>query len=92
MGVRFGGRAKGTRNKVTNEISAMCQIYGTESLDKMVRMMRRGETQAVQMHAAEVILAYAYGKPPQAQIHQGDPNKPIEFRISFKSGIDHASS
>lgn len=27
------------------------------------------------------------GKAPQAQIHQGDSNHPIEFRISFRSGV-----
>jgi hypothetical protein len=79
-GQRFGGRAKGTPNKVTVEIRAIAQRYGQEAIAALVRVMRTTEDPKVKVMAANSLLDRAYGKPAQTLL--GDPEQPLEVNTS----------
>lgn len=51
---------------------------GTRDLfDGLWKKAKKGDTRA-----AEIILAYAYGKPKQAVEHSGPDKGPIEFKVT----------
>lgn len=85
-GVRLGGRQKGTKNKLTVDIRALAMPHTERAIAVLVELLESDRAD-VRAKAASELLDRAHGKPSQAQIHQGDPNCPIEFRLSFKSGI-----
>lgn len=87
LGRKTGGRKKGGLNKATKDVRVLAQKYTTEAIETLVGIMRTGKTDEVKKSASDSLLDRGYGKPAQAQIHQGDPNRPIEFLLSFKSGI-----
>jgi hypothetical protein len=63
---KFGGRRKGTPNKVTAAIRDLAAPYSAEAIAVFVSVMRRGETDATRMLAAREILDRAHGKSRQS--------------------------
>lgn len=78
---RSGGKAKGTRNRVTNEIKSTlrekARAYTDEALQTLADVMRNGETAASRTAAATALLDRGYGKPPQALEHMGEGGGPV---------------
>lgn len=64
-GERRGGRQKGTLNKATKDIKTLAQPYGAAAIQTLVSVMKRGETHAARVAAANSLLDRAYGRPKQ---------------------------
>ena len=66
-GQKFGGRQKGTLNKVTADIRAMAQTYGPEAVDTLAEIMRdESKPDAARIAAAKELLDRGFGKSPQS--------------------------
>ena len=66
-GQKFGGRQKGTLNKVTADIRAMAQTYGSEAVDTLAEIMRdESKPDAARIAAAKELLDRGFGKSPQS--------------------------
>jgi hypothetical protein len=65
---KTGGRRKGALNKATLKsgatIAEMARTTVPEAFDKLIELMREGETQMVQLHAANAILDRGLGRAP----------------------------
>lgn len=65
-GERFGGRAKGTPNKITAEVRSLAQAFGERAVMVLAGIMEsEAEPAAARISAAREILDRAYGKAPQ---------------------------
>jgi hypothetical protein len=76
---RIGGRAKGTRNKATEFIRPIAQRYGPEIIEKLHRLALYSKTESTIIKAGELVLAYAYGKPPQSMEIGGIGGGPLRI-------------
>ena len=66
-GQKFGGRQKGTLNKVTADIRVMAQTYGPEAVDTLAEIMRdESKPDAARIAAAKELLDRGFGKSPQS--------------------------
>lgn len=66
-GQKFGGRQKGTLNKVTADIRSMAQTYGPEAVDTLADIMRdETKPEAARIAAAKELLDRGFGKSPQS--------------------------
>ena len=66
-GQKFGGRQKGTLNKVTADIRVMAQTYGPEAVDILAEIMRdESKPDAARIAAAKELLDRGFGKSPQS--------------------------
>lgn len=84
--VKHGGRQKGTPNKTTAEIGELAREHGEKAIQTLVALLDSPRPE-MRERAAVHLLDRGYGKPTQQQILSGDANNPIEFRISFRSGV-----
>ena len=66
VGVKTGGRQKGTPNKATADVKAAAQVYSAEAIKTLAQIMRTGESEAARIAAANAILDRAHGKPTQS--------------------------
>lgn len=64
-GNRNSGRRLGDRNKVTREIKELCQSYGPEMVEGLVRLAKGAESEAARVAAMKEVLDRGYGKAPQ---------------------------
>ena len=65
-GARPGaGRKEGSPNKITGEIREVAQEYGSEAIDQLVKIMRKGKSEQTRVAAAKEILDRGYGKATQ---------------------------
>ncbi len=60
-GERRGGRKKGTPNKATAEIKALCREYAPEAVEKLKQLMKSSDGK-VSLGAIREILDRGYGK------------------------------
>jgi hypothetical protein len=65
-GRRFGGRAKGTPNKLSAEIRTVARQYSAEAIAKLVHLMRNSRSEKIQIAAADLLLDRGYGRPVQS--------------------------
>ena len=65
---KTGGRQPGSHNKVTAEVKELAAPYGPEAVEKLVHLMRHGETEQTQRAAAEALIDRGYGRPTM-QVH-----------------------
>lgn len=56
----------GGRPRLRKEFRDACRADSYEALETLRAEMRRGDTSAARIRAAEVVLAYAYGRPTPA--------------------------
>jgi hypothetical protein len=67
-------RPKGARNKATEFIKPIAQRYGPDCIRAMVNILKNSRTKPLEKaKAAEVILAYGFGKPVESHEFSG-PN------------------
>ncbi len=84
------GRKSGVLNKVTTDVRALAEPYGTEALEQLVTLMRSAENEQVKVAACKEILDRAYGKSPQAvTVDPGD--KAVDFMTELLGLIDGKS-
>lgn len=63
-GVRYGGRQKGTKNKVANDLKALTQVYTPEAVKRLVAHMRSEDAKA-SVAACRELLNRGHGMPVQ---------------------------
>jgi hypothetical protein len=98
VGKKFGGRKKGTPNKVTLEVKDLALPYGPQAISVLCSiMMDEEKTDQVRIAASKEILDRAYGKAPQhiENKHQfqesGMSDLEAARRIAFLLGQGHDS-
>lgn len=62
---RRRGRPKGVPNRVTREIKVAAQKKGPQALRHLWQLAMSTEDDKLKMQILSLVLAYAYGKPPQ---------------------------
>lgn len=65
-GPKFGGRQKGTPNKVTADIKALAQEHGPSAIETIISIMNTGENDGVRLAAAKELIDRGFGKAVQA--------------------------
>jgi len=76
-GAKYGGRQKGTPNKVTAEIQAIAREYGPDAVEKLWRIAGKSKSDSAKVAAIRELLDRGYGKAPQSMTLKGDPANPL---------------
>lgn len=63
---------------------AAAQVYTTEALETLARIMRSGESEAAIVAAADKLLDRGHGKAPQPQTGEGGKG-PVALAITWLS-------
>jgi hypothetical protein len=79
-GIKTGGRAKGTPNKVTADIKALAQAHGPAAIAKLVAIMTTSESHTASIAAAKELLDRGYGKAMQGVELTGKDGQPVAFK------------
>jgi hypothetical protein len=79
-GIKTGGRAKGTPNKVTADIKALAQAHGPAAIAKLVVIMTTSESHTASIAAAKELLDRGYGKALQGVELTGKDGEPVAFK------------
>jgi len=82
------GRPKGARNKATEFIKPIAQRYGPDCIYAMMRIVKNPRSKDCDRKgAAELIMAYGYGKPVQRNEFGGPDGGAIPVTVD---GVDQA--
>lgn len=65
-GRKTGGRAKGTRNKVGQDLREIAGVYTMEAISTLAEIMRHSPAEPARVAAARELLDRAHGKASQA--------------------------
>ena len=65
-GERRGGRQKGTPNKVTADIKALCQEHTPSMIKELARLALKAQSEQARVAAIKELLDRGHGKSPQA--------------------------
>jgi monomeric isocitrate dehydrogenase len=65
LGRKTGGRLKGTPNKATADIRALCQAHADDVIAELARLATKAESEAARVAAIKELLDRGYGKPKQ---------------------------
>jgi hypothetical protein len=88
------GRAKGAKNRLTEQISGIARQYGPEALACIVTVMRKamshpdGIDANVVIRCADLLLTRGYGTPPASMALTGADGGPIDFRSFDDDRLD----
>src|SRR5262245_36492160 len=92
-GQRFGGRAKGTRNKVNVELAEAAREYTAPALEQLWKIATHSQSDSARVAAIKEILDRGHGKAVQPLAHSGDVRvtheqalKLIRDRLEAQSG------
>jgi hypothetical protein len=66
LGKKTGGRTKGTPNKATADVKAAAQVYTSEAVESLAKIMRDSDSDAAKVAAIREILDRGHGKARQA--------------------------
>lgn len=81
MGVRYGGRAKGTPNKKTQTLQEMCAAHNYDPIQAMIDIARdENADPAMRMMAHKEVAQYVYPKR-KALEHSGPEGEQINVVI-----------
>jgi len=84
----MAGRPKGSLNKATGFIKDVAQRYGAECVGILYSIAHNGKRRdADRIAAAELVLAYGYGKPTQRSEFSGPDGGPVPVTVE---GADEA--
>ncbi len=68
-GARPGsGRPKGSPNKATRDLKELAQVHTPDALRTLATIMKKGQSEAARVAAANSLLDRGYGKAHQTQI------------------------
>lgn len=65
-GVKTGGRAKGTLNRATADIKALCQVHSNKAVTELARLATGATSEQARVAAIKELLDRGYGRPSQA--------------------------
>ena len=82
------GRKLGSRNKSTTEIKELAALWSEPAIMKLADLMESGETQTIQMAAANSLLDRAHGRPRPA----ADPKAESKSRSEFIASIEESKA
>ncbi len=82
----WGGRRRGTPNRVTAEIKAALQLHG-EELVRALLALCKSDDERVRLAAITAALDRGWGKPAQAIAIKGDPDSPVVFNLRLGDGM-----
>ena len=77
---KAGGRKVGSVNKVTRELREVAGKYTAEAIERIVAIMREGESDAVRLQAAGMLLDRGHGRPAQSLAPAEGSNGAITIR------------
>ena len=80
MGLKTGGRQKGTPNKATAEIKAAFQKHGDELVGALLALTKDKDPR-VRLGAVQAALDRGWGRPIQAIA--GDPEQPHRLVVEI---------
>lgn len=81
-GARPGaGRKAGGTNSVPPDIKQLARRYAGESIQTVYNVMKKSKLEGNRIAAAQILMDRGFGKPSQALT--GDPDMPVELRISW---------
>ena len=92
-GKRLGaGRPKGRKDKATvaqlATLEELAKAHTETALNTLVRIAKKGESEAAQVSAANALLDRGYGRPKQAMEHTGKDGGPIETKeVSARNAL-----
>ncbi len=69
----------GGRPKELKEIQDLARIHTKDAIDALVRVLKKGKSDAAVVSAAEALLNRAWGKPTQPI--SGDADKPLVLNV-----------
>jgi hypothetical protein len=72
------GRPKGSVNKISRDIKAVCQKLGPKLIEGLRDLAFNSRSEAIRLAATEQLLSRGYGKPAQAIVGEGEG--PVEVR------------
>jgi len=75
-GPKFGGRKKGSRNRRTVLGADYLKSLNPKAKKRLASLLE-GKDDGLAYKAAELVLAYSYGRPAQTQLLGGDGGDPI---------------
>jgi hypothetical protein len=72
------GRPKGARNKATEFIKPIAQRFGPDCMEAMIKIVKHPKASNLdKVRAAELIMAYGYGRPVESHELSGPDGKPL---------------
>lgn len=86
-----GGSRKGKPNKANADLRAIAQQYTKEAVEKLVAIMRNGESEQARVAATKEILDRGHGKASQPLEHSGNVLEGLLDAISGKASSSQAS-
>lgn len=88
-GKRTGaGRPKGSVNKTTIEVRELARQHGAAAIQKLVALMSIGESEDVQLRAANSLLDRGYGKAAQPTHIGGHDGGPLNLHEMSDEQLD----
>jgi hypothetical protein len=97
VGKKYGGRQKGTKNKVTQNVKELAAPHGPDAIKVLVEiMMDESAGKSYRIAASKEIMDRAYGKAPQhiEQKHQFQESEMSDLEIArriafiFNQGLE----
>lgn len=85
QGKKTGGRQKGTPNKATAEVRALCEGLLKDPAYK-AGLVKRLQTGEIAPHVEILLWHYAYGKPTEHIEVGGEGGGPVEVRFVLVDG------
>lgn len=82
-GIRHGGRQKGTPNKKTADLFALCEKRGVVPFEKLLEFMSHPDP-SFALRATEIACSYLYPKRKQIELSE-DPDAPIGEALAEKA-------
>ncbi len=83
-GKRYGGRAKGTKNKASVQREAEIKASGLTPLEFLLMQMRdEDQPMAVRIDAAKAVAPYVHPKLASIE-HKGNADNPINLQVGFR--------
>jgi hypothetical protein len=77
------GRRKGTPNKVTQAAGELALPYCQRAFERLKEIMEQKRHLSSAVKAAELLVAYGYGRPRQVIEHTGADGAPMEFTLEL---------
>lgn len=85
---KTGGRAPGSRNKLTADVKALAQLHGADAIGVLAEIMNdESHPPAARVAAAKELMDRGFGKSMQPTEITGEDGGPIQhsIKVSFVS-------
>ena len=90
---RTGGRPKGVPNKITADVKALAQVYCSDAIDTLAKIMSDSEVPpAARVSAAKELIDRGYGKAIQPTELSGKDGAPFAYEFIVKRAGSEGSA